>query len=66
MTGANRSPDSGMEVNRSAQNNVKIVQSVGKVMVSDFGDLLGVVLIEYLEKDKTISGEYYVEHCWSN
>jgi len=35
------------------------VPSAGKVMASVFWDAEGILFIDYLEKDKTITGEYY-------
>lgn len=37
----------------------KQTASVGKVMASVFWDSEGVIMIDYLEKGKTINGEYY-------
>ena len=39
---------------------VKPQQSVGKVMASVFWDGHGVIFINYLEKERTITGAYYV------
>jgi hypothetical protein len=35
------------------------VPSAGKVMASVFWDAEGILFFDYLEKDKTITGEYY-------
>jgi hypothetical protein len=35
------------------------VPSAGKVMASVFWDAEGILFIDYLEKSKTITGEYY-------
>jgi hypothetical protein len=37
----------------------KSVPSAGKVMASVFWGAEGILLIDYLEKGKTINGEYY-------
>jgi hypothetical protein len=37
----------------------KTVLSAGKVMASVFWDAKGILLIDYLQKGKTINGEYY-------
>jgi [histone H3]-lysine36 N-dimethyltransferase SETMAR len=37
----------------------KTVLSAGKVMASVFWDSHGIILVDYLEKGKTINGEYY-------
>jgi hypothetical protein len=36
-----------------------LVQSAGKVMASVFWDAEGILFIDYLEKGKTITREYY-------
>ena len=36
-----------------------LVPSAGKVMASLFWDAEGILFIDYLEKGKTITGEYY-------
>ena len=38
-----------------------MVSSAGKGMVSVFGDAKGIVFIYYLQKGKTINGEYYAK-----
>ena len=43
----------------SAPTRPKTQQSAGKVMASVFWDMHGVIFIDYLEKGKTITGEYY-------
>jgi len=37
----------------------RLVPSAGKVMASAFWDAEGILFIDYLEKDKTITVEYY-------
>jgi histone-lysine N-methyltransferase SETMAR len=37
----------------------KTVSSAGKVMATVFWDSYGIIFVDYLEKDKTINGEYY-------
>lgn len=37
----------------------KVVSSAGKVMASVFWDAKGIVFIDYLQKGRTINGEYY-------
>lgn len=39
----------------------KVVASAGKVMASIFWDSKGILLIDYLPKGKTISGQYYAD-----
>ena len=43
----------------SAPKNAKTVSSAGKVMATIVWYLLGIILIDYLQKEKTIKGEYY-------
>lgn len=43
----------------SAPKKAKCVPSAGKVMASVFWDAKGILLIDYLEKGRTITGEYY-------
>ena len=43
----------------SARKKEKTVPSAGKVMVTIFWDSHGIILIDYLQKEKTITGEYY-------
>ena len=43
----------------SAPKKAKTVSSAGKVMASVFWDARGIIFIDYLEKGKTINGEYY-------
>jgi histone-lysine N-methyltransferase SETMAR len=42
-----------------APKKAKTVKSAGKVMATVFWDARGIILIDYLEKGKTITGEYY-------
>ena len=44
-----------------APKKAKVVSSAGKVMASVFWDAKGIVFIDYLQKDKTINGEYYAK-----
>ena len=44
----------------SAPKKAKTVPSAGKVMATIFWDSHGIILINYLQKGKTITGEYYV------
>nr|XP_033783950.1 histone-lysine N-methyltransferase SETMAR-like [Geotrypetes seraphini] len=37
----------------------KMASSAGKMMATVFWDFLGIIFIDYLEKGKTINGEYY-------
>ena len=39
----------------------KVVSSTGKVMTSAFWDAKGIVFIDYLQKGRTINGEYYAK-----
>lgn len=43
----------------SAPKKAKTVLSAGKVMATVFWDSQGIILIDYLQKGKTITGEYY-------
>ena len=43
----------------SVSQKAKTVPSAGKVMAKIFWDLHGIILIDYLQKEKTITGEYY-------
>jgi hypothetical protein len=43
----------------SAPKKTRLVPSAGKVMASAFWDAEGILFIDYLEKGKTITGEYY-------
>jgi histone-lysine N-methyltransferase SETMAR len=43
----------------SAPKKISSVPSAGKVMASVFWDAEGILCIDYLEKGKTITGEYY-------
>jgi hypothetical protein len=47
------------EASCSAPKKTKSVLSAGKVMASIFWDAEGILFIGYLEKGKTITGEYY-------
>jgi len=47
------------EAGCSAQNKTRSVPSAGKVMASVFWDAEGILFIDFLEKGKTIRGEYY-------
>lgn len=44
-----------------APRKVKVIPSAGKVMATIFWDAHGILLIDYLEKGRTITGAYYVE-----
>ena len=44
-----------------APKKAKVVSSAGKVMAFVFWDAKGIVLIDYLQKGKTINGEYYAK-----
>ncbi|GFS22856.1 transposase [Elysia marginata] len=37
----------------------KVTQSSGKVMLSSFWDCDGIIMTDYMEKGKTVTGEYY-------
>ena len=43
----------------SAPKKAKTISSAGKVMPRIFWDSHGIILIDYLQKEKTITGEYY-------
>jgi histone-lysine N-methyltransferase SETMAR len=43
----------------SAPKKTRSVPSAGKVMASVFWDAEGILFIDYLEKGKTVTGEYY-------
>jgi len=47
------------EASCSAPKKTRSVPSAGKVMASVFWDAEGILFIDYLEKGKTITGEYY-------
>ena len=47
------------EAGYSALKKTGSVPSAGKIMASVFWDAEGILFIDYLEKGKTISGEYY-------
>lgn len=47
------------ERGESAPKKAKTVPSAGKVMASVFWDARGIIFIDYLQKGKTINGEYY-------
>jgi len=47
------------EKGESAPNKAKTVPSAGKIMASVFWDACGIILIDYLQKGRTINGEYY-------
>jgi histone-lysine N-methyltransferase SETMAR len=47
------------EASCSAPKKTRLVPSEGKVMASMFWDAEGILFIDYLEKDKIITGEYY-------
>lgn len=48
-----------VEAGSSAPKKAKVVPSAGKVMATVFWDAKGIILIDYLEKGKTITGVYY-------
>jgi histone-lysine N-methyltransferase SETMAR len=48
-----------VEAGGSAPKKAKSIASAGKVMASVFWDAKGILLIDYLEKGRTITGEYY-------
>lgn len=48
-----------VEVGGSAPKKAKSIASAGKVMASVFWDAKGILLIDYLAKGRTITGEYY-------
>ena len=48
-----------IEAGSSAPKQVKSERSAKKIMASIFWDAKGVLLIDYLEKGKTINSEYY-------
>ena len=43
----------------SAPKKAKTVPSAGKVMATMFWNSLGIILIDYIQKGKTVTGEYY-------
>jgi len=47
------------ETGCSVPKKTMLVPSAGKVMASVFWDAEGILFIDYLEKDKKITGEYY-------
>ena len=48
-----------MAAGESAPKKAKTVKSAGKVMATVFWDSQGIILVDYLEKGKTITGGYY-------
>jgi len=52
-------PKQWTEAGCSAPKKTRSVPSAGKVMLSVFWDAEGILFIDYLEKGKTITGEYY-------
>ena len=50
-----------VEPGSSAPKKAKVVPSAGKVLATVFWDARGIILIDYLEKGKTITGPYYAE-----
>lgn len=48
-----------VEAGGSAPKKAKVVLSAGKVMATVFWDAQGVILIDFLQKGKTINGNYY-------
>jgi len=48
-----------VEAGCSGPKKTRSVPSAGKVMASVFWDAEGILFIDYLEKGKTITGEYY-------
>jgi histone-lysine N-methyltransferase SETMAR len=48
-----------IEAGSSAPKKAKVEKSAGKVMATVFWDSCGIIFIDYLEKGKTITGEYY-------
>lgn len=49
-----------VEAGGSAPKKAKTVPSAGKVMATVFWDAHGIILIDYLKKGKSITGQYYV------
>lgn len=47
--------------NERAPKKAKTVRSAGKIMATVFWDSKGIILIDYLEKGKTITGQYYAD-----
>lgn len=48
-----------VEAGSSAPKKAKTTPSAGKIMATVFWDAHGIIFIDYLEKGKTITGEYY-------
>lgn len=57
---SNRQSATWLEPGESRQKRPKTQTSAGKVMASIFWDAHGIILIDYLEKGRTITGDYYV------
>ena len=57
----NSSPNSGSHVDHLAQSNSSLRGVTWKVMATVFWDSEGVVLVDFLEGKKTVTGAYYVE-----
>lgn len=57
---SNRQTAQWLQAGESRPKRPKTQRSAGKVMASIFWDAHGIIFIDYLEKGKTITGEYYV------
>ena len=57
----NSNPNSGSHVDHPGPIKFKSERSVKKVMASVFWDSEGVVLVDFLEGKKTVTGAYYIE-----
>ncbi|XP_053949369.1 histone-lysine N-methyltransferase SETMAR-like [Anastrepha ludens] len=56
---SNKQSADWLEAGQSRPKRPKTHQSAGKVLASIFWDACGVIFIDYLEKGKTVTGEYY-------
>ena len=56
---SNRQSAQWLKPGESRPKRPKTQRSAGKVMASIFWDASGIIFIDYLEKGKTITGEYY-------
>ena len=64
---SNRQSAEWLQADESRPKCPKTQRLAGKVMASVFWDARGIIFIDYLEKRKTITGEYYViVQYWTN
>jgi hypothetical protein len=59
FTITHQNPNSSQNSGCSPPKKIRSVPSAGKVMASVFLDAEGILFIDYLKKNKTITAEYY-------